>query len=206
MKTRLALGASLLAILVGLLWLASAAGDLVQQSGLLRDEFLIGFVAVPMYASFVLMLFAVIGTRQRYQAVSSPPGRLGLGLSLIGCAGLIVALLGSILLGTTAPDLAQGSWVNVSALACFLAVHSGYILFGVDALRLRLLPRWNLAPLLLGSSAVLGFTSSWFGVPSFLPQEWALPSLHLAVTGLCWLMLGFSMMEPRHSSRTTPAA
>ena len=59
------------------------------------------------------------------------------------------------------------------------------------------MPRWNLLPLLLGLSVLLSLPLEWFGVPGFLPAEWANPFLHFAFTGVCWVLLGFVMLEKR---------
>jgi hypothetical protein len=89
-------------------------------------------------------------------------------------------------------------------VVCLLSIRIGYILFGVDALRYRLLPRWNLAPLLVGSTVVLSLPFDWFGAPAFLRLQGATPFLHFALTGACWLLLGMALMEQRRQPQ--PAA
>ena len=135
------------------------------------------------------MLFALIGTRLRFHQSAGVLGRLGLALSVAGCAGVIVSVLANILLRGMASEVGQIRWVNYAAVACVLSIRIGYILFGVDALRYRLLPRWNLLPLLVGSTVVLSLPLDWFGVPAFLPSQWATPFLHFAITGACWCCL-----------------
>jgi hypothetical protein len=167
---------------------------------------LLGFLAIPFFLSFVPLLFALIGTRLRFHPSAGVPGRLGLALSVAGCAGVLVALLATILLGRVAPQVNQWPWVNYSAVGCVLSIRIGYILFGVDALRYRLLPRWNLLPLLAGSTVVLSLPLDWFGVPAFLPSQFASPFLHFAITGACWVLLGIAMMDQRREPQPAAAS
>ena len=81
----------------------------------------------------------------------------------------------------------------------------GYILFGVDALRYRLLPRWNVLPLLLGSTFVFSFTHDMFGVPALLPSPWETPVLQFALTGAGWVLLGIAMMGQRRAPQAASA-
>ena len=112
---------------------------------------------------------------------------------------------GNILLSGAAPEVGQRPWVNYAAVVCLLSIRIGYILFGVDALRYRLLPRWNLLPLLVGLTVVLSLPFDWFGVPAFLPSQWATPFLHFAITGACWVLLGIALMDPRREPQPTAA-
>jgi len=204
-KARLIAWAGPLTILVGSVWLVVSIGDFVLQSGLVGDEAFVGFITFPFFLSFVPLLFALIGTRLRFHPSAGVLGRLGLALSVAGGAGVLVAMLATILLGRVAPQVNQWPWVNYSAVGCVLSIRIGYILFGVDALRYRLLPRWNLLPLLAGSTVVLSLSLDWFGGPAFLPSQWATPFLHFAITGACWVLLGIAMMEPRREPQPTAA-
>ena len=203
-KERLIALAGPLTILVGLMWLVTSIGDLAFQTGLLRDEAFVGFLVIPFFFSFVPLLFALIGTRLRFHQSAGVLGRLGLALSMAGGAGVILSVLASILLGGAAPEVGQPSWLNYAAVVSLLSIRIGYILFGVDALRYRLLPRWNLLPLLLGSTVVLSLPLDWFGVPAFLPSQWATPFLHFALTGACWVLLGIVMMDQRREAQPAP--
>jgi len=195
-KTRLIGLAGPLTLLVGGLWLASAVGDAAFQTGVVRDEALLGLAALPFFLSFIPLLFALLGTRLRFQGSAGAAGRFGLMLSVTGSAGVIVCVLASILSGMLSQDAGQVSWLNYAAVVCVLSIRIGFILFGVDALVTRPLPRWNLLPLLLGLSVLLSLPLEWFGVPAFLPAEWANSFLHFAFTGVCWVLLGFVMLEP----------
>jgi hypothetical protein len=204
-KERLIALAGPLTVLVGSMWVVSSIGDFAFQTGLVSDEAFLGFVAIPFFLSFVPMLFALIGTRLRFHEWAGVLGRLGLVLSVAGCAGVIVFMLANILLSGVAPEFGQRPWLNYGAVVCVLSIRIGYILFGVDALRSRLLPRWNLLPLLLGSTVVLSLPLDWFGVPAFLPSQLASPFLHFAITGACWVLMGIAMMDQRREPQPTAA-
>ena len=207
-KERLITFAGPLTILVGSVWLVPAIVDFVRF-GLPRSErfwdLFLGFWSLAFFLSFVPLLFALIGTRLRFHHSAGALGKVGLALSMAGCAGLTVSLLAYLLLGRVAPEVGEGPWVGYAAWVCLLSLMIGYIPFGVDALRYRLLPRWNLLPLLLGSTVVLSFGFEWFGVPALLPMQWATPSLQFGLTGACWVLLGIAMMGVRHGHEPVPA-
>jgi hypothetical protein len=204
-KARLIALAGPLTIVVGALWVVSSIGHFAFQTGLFSDEALLGFVAIPFFFAFVPLLFALIGARLRFHQSAGVLGRLGLALSVAGCAGVVVFLLAHLLLSEAAPEVGQRPWVNYAAVGCVLSIRIGYILFGVDALRYRLLPRANLLPLLVGSTVVLSLPLDWFGVPAFLPSQWATPFLHFAITGACWVLLGIAVMDQRREPQLTAA-
>jgi hypothetical protein len=198
-----------LSILVGAVWLVPVIGDLALRSGPPRAErfwdLFLGFWSFAFFFSFVPLLFALIGTRLRFHQSAGGLGRLGLALSVAGCAGLTASLLAYLLLGKVAPEVGEGPWVGYAAWVCLLSIWTGYILFGVDALQYRLLPRWNLLPLLLGATVVFSFGFEWFGVPALFPMQWATPSLQFALTGTCWVLLGIAMMDQRREPQPTAA-
>jgi hypothetical protein len=207
-KSRLIALAGPLTILVGAMWLVISIGDFIFQAVLTGDEALLGIMTLPFTLSFVPLLFALIGTRLRFHQSAGVPGRLGLALSVVGCAGvivLIVSILVNIPLIRVPPEIDQLSWVNYAAVACVLRTRIGYMLFGVDALRHRLLSRWNLLPLLVGLTVVLSLPFDWFGVPAFLPSQLVTPFLHFAITGACWVLLGIALMDQRREPQLTAA-
>ena len=167
-KSRFIAFAGPLTIVVGAFWGAASLGDFAFRTWLAGDEALVGVVAIPFFLSFLPMLFALIGIRQRFHPAAGGLGRLGRVISVAGCAGV----LASPLLGGKAPEAA---WLNYAAAACALCIRIGCLLFGVDALRYRLLPRWNLVPVLLGATVVLSLPFEWFGAPALLPLPWVTP-------------------------------
>jgi hypothetical protein len=195
-----------LTILVGSLWLAASIGEmaiLVEPAN--ADTFWDVFWIFPVLLSFIPLLFALIGTRLRFYPSAGLPGRLGLALSAAGCAGLLGFVLMSILLGVIAPEVEQVTWPDYVIAACFLILMLGYILFGVDALRYKLLPRWNLLPILLGAAVVFRIAPDWLGLSSYHPLLLAFYALHFALTGACWVLLGIALLERSQEPQPTAA-
>jgi hypothetical protein len=195
-----------LTILVGSMWVAASIGGFVFQTVLFGEEAFLAFVAIPFFLSFAPMLFALIGTRLRFHQDASGLGRLGLALSVAGCAGVIVSVLANLLLSGVVSEGEQRPWVNYAAVVGFLSIRIGYILFGFDTLRHGLLPHWNLLPLLLGSTIVLSLPFDWFGVPALFPVPWVTPFMHFAITGACWVLLGIAMIDQRREPQPKPTA
>ena len=158
-KERLMILAGSLIMLIGFLWLLASIGEFVLLVGLgSPDSFWDVFWLFPVSLSFLLMIPAFILTRLRYQMAAGGIGRLGLTLSVVGCAGMFLFVLVLFLMSTLLPQVEQDTWPNYGIAACFLTPMIGHILFGIDALRNKLLPRWNVMPLLVGlpmSSIVL---------------------------------------------------
>lgn len=209
-KTRLIALAGPLTILVGSVWLVASLSDLVRLTGLVEGEriwdLFLAVWALAFFLSFVPMFFALAGTRLRFHPSAGVLGRLGLAVSVAGGAGVIVAVLANLLLGGLAPVVNQLSWANYAAVISFMSIRIGFILFGMDALRNKPLPRWNLLPLLLGLTVVLGLPFEWFGVPGLLPVPWFTPSLHSTLTGTCWVLLGVALMDPGREPQPTAVA
>jgi hypothetical protein len=208
-KTRLISLAGPLTILVGAIWLGEMIGDLLLRYGQVKEErFWDLFLAVWSFAfllSFVPLLFAQMGMRLRFLRSASTLGRLGLSLSVIGGAGVIVSMLARLLWGAVAPEPEVGAipWVGYTAVVSFWSIWIGYILFGIDALRYKLLPRWNLLPGLLGATILLSFGFEWFGVPAVMPFQWVSPRLFISINGACLLLLGISIMNQTQESEPT---
>jgi hypothetical protein len=197
-KTRLISLAGPLTILVGAMWMAASIGEmviLVEPAS--ADTFWDVFWLIPVSLSYIPMLFSLIGTRLRFQTAAGVLGRLGLVLSVAGCAGMIVSVLALTLLGVMAPEVEQGLWATHVLAVWLVSLKIGYMLFGVDALRYRLLPRWNLLPLLAGSTVVFSLMPNWFGVPSYHPMQLAASFLQFVITGACWVLFGIVLIDHR---------
>lgn len=205
-KERLITLAAPLTLIVGILWLTAAALSFLLLIGSPDAEMLISLFPLPFLFSFILMLFALIGITWRFHPAASAAGKFGLALSAAGCAGVITAVLATMLLGGTSPEAAQNPLTSYAALIAFMSIRVGFILFGIDTLRHKLLPRWNALPLLLGATLVLGLPMGWFGAPPFLqlPAPLALPFVHFAIAGVCWVLIGMAMTTPR--PKPQPAA
>lgn len=205
LKAKLMVLAGPLTITVGVLWVVASMGDFAFQTGLLRDEVFLGLVFIPFFFSFIPMLLALIGMHLRFYYFTGVAGRVGLSLSVAGCGGVLISVLANMLWGGAASDVGQLSWMNYLTVGCVLSIRVGYILFGVDVLRYRLLPRWNLLPLLVGLTIVLSLPLEWFGVPALLPSKWANPFLHFVLTGVCWILFGITMMNQKQEPQLTAA-
>lgn len=201
-KTRLIALAGPLTVAVGALWLTSALGDFAFQTGLVTDEAWVGIVALPFFFAFVPMLFALLGIRLRFHATAGGLGRLGLAVSVAGCAGVLMTVLVGPLLGGATPEGAPPAWLSATAAACALAIRAGLLLFGVEALQHKPLPRWNALPLLLGATVVLSLPFEWFGAPALLPLPGVTPFLHFALSGAGWVWLGLALMAPHQTPQT----
>jgi hypothetical protein len=140
-KERLMILAGPLTIIVGLLWVLASIGEFVLLVGLgSPDSFWDVFWLFPVALSFILMIPAFILTRLRYHEAAGGIGRLGLTLGVIGCAGMFLFVLVLFLMSILLPQVEQDTWPNYGIGACLLSVMVGHILFGVDALRNKLLP------------------------------------------------------------------
>ncbi|MBU6335279.1 MAG: hypothetical protein KGS47_12875 [Chloroflexi bacterium] len=180
--------------LAGTLWLLTAAGDAALRAGVLRGEAWPGLTLLPFVASLVpLALASALALRCCWGGGAL--ARLGLALASAGSVGVLLALpLGA--------QPAAPGWLGTAAAASLLAIRLGWLVFGIAALRRRLLPRWNLAPVLVGASAPLSLPFTWFGAPPWLPLPGITPAWHFAVSGAAWLMLGGALT----GSRATPPA
>lgn len=210
-KTRLIALAGPLTILVGAIWLMEIIGDFLLRFGQVGGEtFWDVFLVIWSFAyllSFIPLLFALMGIRLRFRRSASILGRLGLTLSVMGGAGVIISMLARLVLDTVAPEPEVGAvpWVGYAAVLSFWSIWIGYILFGADAARYKLLPRWNLLPGLLGATIILSFGFEWFGVPPVMPLQWASPTLFISINGAILVLLGISIMNQTRESEPTTA-
>jgi hypothetical protein len=101
------------------------------------------------------------------------------------------------------------SWPNYVMSACALIIIVGYILFGIDALRNKLLPRWNVLPLLVGLLILLSFAQPVIiesvASGNYYQLEPTISFLQFAVTGTCWVLLGYVMLNQRQGYEPAPA-
>lgn len=200
-KARLVAWSGPLTVLLGLLWAVAAMGEFVLlmewgSSDTFWDVFWLLFVAL----SFIPMPFALIGTLLRFQNSVDALGKWGLRLSVAGAVGMVVLVLTLSFFSGIAPDVEQGPWSDYGVALCSLSIFIGYMVFGVSTLRYRLLPRWNLFPLLIGIPILIRGMPDAYGVPNYHPIEFAVSFIQLATTGVCWILIGVAMMEPRQDS------
>ena len=196
-----------LTIIIGLLWVLASVGEFVLLVGLGSPaSFWDIFWFYPILLSFVLMIPAFIGTRLRYIKSVSGLGRLGLILSVVGCVGMFIFLLISFVMG--AFGIEQHTWPNYVIAVCVLSIMIGHILFGIDALRNNLLPRWNVMPLLVGLPSILLIIPDLLidgSTPNHFELTLITTFLRSGLTGVCWVLLGIALMDPRRESQSVAA-
>jgi hypothetical protein len=200
-KERLMTLAGTLSIIVGLLWVLASIGEFVLLVGLgSPDSFWDVFWVFPVLLSFILMIPAFILTRQRHQESAGGIGRLGLTLNVAGCVGMFNFILVSFVMG--AFGIEQHTWPNYVIAACVLTLMSGHVLFGIDALRNKLLPRWNVMPLLVGLPTMLLIGPSLLidgSTPNHFELTLITTFLRFSLTGVCWILLGIALMDQNRS-------
>jgi hypothetical protein len=206
-KERLMTLAGPLTILAGSLWMLASIGEFVLLVGLGNpDSFWDVFWFFPVSLSFLVMIPAFILTRLRYHRAAGGIGRLGLALNVAGCVGMSIFLLVSFVLG--AVGIEQHIWPNYVIAACFLTPMIGHVLFGMDALRNKLLPRWNVMPILVGLPSILLIMPDLL-IDRSTPHQFELTLittfLRFALTGACWVLLGIVLLDPGREPQPTPA-
>ena len=208
-KARLVALAGPLTIIVGALVLVGPISDLVQ---LVRPPYpeplweLFHFRAAAL--SVAVMLPAFIGTWLRYKEAASGLGRLGLILNVAACGTFCLALSANILLDAL-QLLKHPTGPNYLMAASIVGILIGHLLFGIDALRHKLLPRWNATPLLVGLLPVLLTVPTLFidgDSPEYFTLEPTIASLQSATVGLCWVLMGIAMMGQRQGQRSEALA
>ncbi len=178
-------GAALL--LAGGLWLLTAVADVVLRTVVPQPEAWLGLALLPFLVSLVPLALASALALRHHWAGGAVLARVGLASSAAGGLAVLLALpLGA--------QPAAPGWLGMLAAGGLLAIRLGWLVFGIAALRRRLLPRWGFAPLLVGCSALLGLPFSWFGVPPWLPLPWITPAGHFAVSAAAWLLLGGALL------------
>lgn len=201
--------AGLLTIVIGVLWLAASGGELVLLFGLASPAtFWDVFWLLPIALSFILMIPALIVTWLRHHAAAGVPGRLGLLLSIAGCMGMWGFVLAGSLMDLAAPAFDDGEWPNYVIAACFVSIMLGHLLFGVDALRRRLLLRRNALPLPVGLPTVLLSVSTLLieRVPPADSHAVLITNFRrFALTGLGWVLLGLVLLDPKPASQPMAA-
>jgi hypothetical protein len=208
LKGPLIASAGPLTIAVGALILVGPISDLVQ---LVRPPFtetlweIFHFQTAAM--SVAVMLPAFTGTWLRYKAVAGGLGRLGLILNVAGCGTFCLALSANFLLDALRL-LKHPIGPNYAMAASIVSILIGHILFGIDALRYKLLPRWNAMPLLVGSLFFLLTMPKLFvesNSPEYFAFEFTIASLQAATVGLCWVLMGIAMMGQRPAHEAAAA-
>jgi hypothetical protein len=101
------------------------------------------------YASLILipasMLFFMVGMIGLYLRYSKETNGFGRGGLILGIIGGVISFGGSILMVTIEPE-----WIWEVWMVGFILYFLGLVIFGIAAVRDKLLPRWNALPILTG--------------------------------------------------------
>jgi hypothetical protein len=198
-----------LTIVVGALMLVGPISDLVQLVGPPYPEALWEFFHFrTATVSLAVMLPAFIGTWLRYKEAAGGLGRLGLILNVAGCVTFCVALSADFVLDAL-QLLEHPTGPNYAMAASIVSILIGHVLFGIDALRYKLLPHWNAMPLLLGLTIpLLGMLplilESALGIDRY-QLEPTIEFLYSAMTGVWWILMGIAMMGQRPAHEAAAA-
>lgn len=190
-----------LTVVVGVLWMVSALGDLAFQVGLIVDDSLASLVGLPFLLSFIPLLPALVGTWRLFQRSVGIAGRLGLLVSVLACAGMLACLIVGSLAHNPSND--QPTQASYGAFVGFIGIRFGLLLFGVDCLNTRPMPRWNGLPLLVGATVVMVVPFDWFGVPALVPGLALSPLWHFSISGVSWILFGIGMIGQAAPSQPT---
>jgi hypothetical protein len=117
---------------------------------------------------------------------------------------MFIFVLVSFIMG--AFGIEQDTWPNYVIAACVLTLMIGHILFGIDALRNKLLYRWNVMPLLVGLPSILLIVPDLLidgSTPNHFELTLITTFLRFAITGACWVLLGIAMMDQRREPQVT---
>ena len=208
-KERLMALAGPLIIVVGALMLVGPISDLVQLFRPPYTEVLWEFFHFrTATVSLAVMLPAFIGTWLRYKESAGGLGRLGLILNVAGCMTFCLALSADFLLDVL-QLLEHPTGPNYAMVASIVSILIGHILFGIDALRYKLLSRWNATPLLVGLTApLLGVISVIIASALRIDRyqlELTIAPLQTAIIGVWWVMMGIAMMSQRPAHEAAAA-
>ena len=129
-----------LTIVVGALMLVGPMSDLVQLVRPPYTEALWEFFHFSTATvSLAVMLPAFLGTWLRYKESAGGLGRLGLILNVAGCVTFCLALSADFLLDVL-QLLEHPTGPNYAMAASIVSILLGHVLFGIAALRYKLLP------------------------------------------------------------------
>lgn len=106
------------------------------------DLYLEYSIAILLPVTFLLLLVGMIGLYLRYGKDANGFGKFGL---IAGILGAVISLGAAIPLFTNGPEWSWTAWM-VGTLLYFL----GLVVFGIAAVRDKLLPRWHVLPILTG--------------------------------------------------------
>jgi hypothetical protein len=144
------------------------------------DLYLEYATAILLPVTYLLLLVGMIGLYLRYRDDTNGFGKFGL---IVGVLGGVISLGAAIPLFTNGPEWSWTAWM-VGTLLYFL----GLSVFGIAAVRKKLLPRWNALPFLTGILIpilfIVTFQMSWEATEYISLGAFLLTAIGLAGLGL----------------------
>ena len=144
------------------------------------DLYLEYATAILLPVTFLLLLVGMIGLYLRYGNDINGFGKFGL---IIGIIGGVISLGAANPLFTSGPEWSWTAWM-VGTLLYFL----GLVVFGIAAVRNKLLPRWNALPILTGIWIpvlfIVTFQMDWEATEYISLGAFLLTAIGLAGVGL----------------------
>jgi hypothetical protein len=118
------------------------------------DLFLVFLPYILIPTAMLLLTIGLIGLRQLYSPRASLLGKVGLVAGIVGSGlTLVTCLLFDGVSGLSlflVNNQVGGWWFWDLATLALLVLFCGIFIFGIDAVKHRLLPRWNFIPILAG--------------------------------------------------------
>jgi hypothetical protein len=144
------------------------------------DLYLEYATAILLPGTLLLLLVGMIGLYLRYRTDTNGFGKFGL---IVGVLGGVISLAAAIPLSTNEPEWSWTAWW-VGTLLYFL----GLGVFGIAAVRDKLLPRWNALPILTGFLIpilfIATFQMDWEATEYIFLGAFLLTAIGLAGLGL----------------------
>jgi uncharacterized membrane protein HdeD (DUF308 family) len=158
------------------------------------DRFLNQAVSPSMIAGALFVFLGLTGLLTRYSHQAGKLGIAGLWISLGGALGMLVGII-----GLTTNDTGQWWQILMSGVT---AMYLGMALFGVACLKRKVLPRWNVLPLLAGLPWLLAILVEVFAEitrrPFDLPESAIAPIFLVSFTSLA--LIGYRLQADTTSA------
>ncbi len=198
-SSRLIRWSGLLAILGGVIWIASwILNGLTEDASRTVLGLSEGGYRRITNAALLLFMVGLVGFHKRQAGRSGKLGTTGLIVALVGCALMIIGnvfefgLIGSIPDGER-PGMMMG-W-GIFLLGLIFIVPTGLLLFGIGVIKANVLPSWSRAlPLVIGLISLLGI---FIGIVQMVLRGdtvggWGLITIIVSL-GLGWVLLGYAL-------------
>jgi len=152
----------------------------------------------------LLVMIGLIGLQRRLADNGSATYRPAYGLALLGAVLVVASAVGGLLTGASM----RGSDNDMGVLAIFLfagmlALIAGIAGMGLTTLRQKALGRFSFAPLLLAAAQLAYVVSIGLNISN--DSLHVLLDIFVAVSVVCWLILGYAMTAGQTPAVDQPA-